>query len=140
MSISIRNMRNVLIYYYATLQTLHLLALLQAGREYLTTGQIGFPAATVTTWSADAIPFLVGTAILDLLMIPLAWVLVWCLIKRDPRERIVETVALTGSLYSAGIFLLGTWPSGAWQAHPQAYGLLAILFSPVILLVILELW
>ncbi len=140
MAITSRNIRNILIYYYAALQSLHLLALLRAGREYFMSGTIGFPAAPATAWSPDAIPFLVGTAVLDLSMIPLSWILVWCLKKQHPRERIIEAVALTGSLYSAGLFFLGTWPSGAWQAHPAAYGLLAFLFSPVILLVILEIY
>lgn len=133
------SLRKILILYYGGLQTAHALLLVVAGWRYWSTGIIGFPAPAARSWSPDAIAFLLATGILDFLMTPLAGILVWMTWRRHPRERAVETVALTGSLYSAGLFFLGTFPSGAWVAHPGSYGVLTFLFLPVILLAVLEL-
>lgn len=132
-------LRKGLVIYYGGLQTLHFLVLLHAGFVYFTAGIIGVPAPAITTWSTDAQAFLVGTGVIDFLMIPFTWAFVWAMITRQPRELFLETIALTGSLYSAGLFFLGTWPSGAWLAHPLNYGLLALLFAPVTILTILDL-
>ncbi len=133
-------LRKGLILYYGGLQTLHFLVLMWAAFVYFSTGQIGVPAPATTVWSSDAKAFLIGTAAIDLIMIPLTWAFVWAMLKHHPWETVVEAIALTGSLYSAGLFFLGTWPSGAWVAHPLNYGLLTILFIPIAILAFLDSW
>ncbi|NOZ74836.1 MAG: hypothetical protein GXO90_05585 [FCB group bacterium] len=134
------NLRRGLILYYGGLQTVHFLVLIWAAFVYFTSGHIGVPAPAATVWSTDAQAFLVGTAAIDFLMIPFTWAFVWAMFTRHPREIILETIALTGSFYSAGLFFLGTWPAGAWAAHPLNYGTLALLFFPVAALAILDTW
>ncbi len=46
-------------------------------------------------------------------------------------------VSLTIAGASAMIFAVGTFASGAWAAHPLAYGIMVILFAPLLPLFIL---
>ena len=138
MSMKIKSIRTSLVIYYGILQSFHLVALMWAGVHYYSTGRIGFPAPAVSEWSPDAARFLIGTAAMDILFIPFAWGFVWTMLKHHPLERNMEIIALSGSLYSAGLFLIGTLPSGAWQVHPVSYGILVILFAPVVLLTMID--
>ncbi len=119
-------------YYYAILQICHLTLLTWAGIRYLSGGQISFPAQPpVGGWAIETIPFLLGMGAADALAAGLALFSGWRLITRGEFLVKLWVISLCIAMTSAIIFCFGTIPSGAWQANPLGYGILAIAFAPL---------
>lgn len=77
-------------------------------------------------------PFLVGMGVVDVVAITLALVFVYQSILRNNEQPLIGIISLTIAIASAVLFAIGTFPSGAWSAHPLAYGSTVVLFAPVI--------
>ena len=128
-----RRLLRVLVGYYGALQAGHILLILWVGLQYARSGQIGFPAQPpVGGWPAASIPWLVGNGALDLLVAGAGMVFALRFFRGGQGWFHWGVASLAGALYSAGIFGAGTLPSGAWAMHPLAYGLLALLFAPIL--------
>ena len=125
-------LRNLIVY-YGILQSAHFLTLLRAGVVLFQTGEMPFPAPSPPEgWSQQAIPFLVGMGIVDAVAIILALIFVYqSIIRKQPRP-LLGIISLTIAMASAVLFAVGTFPSGAWATHSLAYGLMVVLFVPVI--------
>ena len=122
---------DILIWYYAMLQILHLLTLGRAGILMLSGQESPFPILPPPGgWEAQTLPFMFGLGGMDVIAIILAFVFAYqSLIKRKITRRtgiLSLTIAFTGAL----IFAAGTFPSGACGAHPLAYWIMVILFIP----------
>ncbi len=127
------NFQRNLTIYYGVLQSAHLLTLIRAGLIILQTGELPFPAPSPTGgWTPQAMPFLVGMGVVDALAISLALVFVYQSIVRKNELPLIGIISMTIAIASAVLFAVGTFPSGAWSAHPLAYGLMVVLFAPVI--------
>jgi hypothetical protein len=127
-----------LVGYYLLLESSHILVILWAGFRFSTTGEIGFPAPPPPGgWPEGVIPWLVGNGLLDLFFAAAGVLFGVRFLRRRGSWFRWGVISLTGALYSAGIFAIGTIPSGAWTAHPLAYGLLAAAFSPILLILVL---
>ena len=125
--------QRVLTIYYGVLQSAHLLTLLRASFIILQTGEIPFPALSPPGgWLPQAIPFLVGMGVVDAVAIVLALIFVFQTNIRKNYQPIIGIISMTIAMASAVQFAVGTIPSGAWSAHPLAYGLMVVLFAPVI--------
>jgi hypothetical protein len=123
-----------LIFWYGLIQSAHIVVLIVAGYLYLKTGSVGFPApGPPAGWSPQVEPFLVGMAVLDLIIASVSLVFVYQYFTAVPK-RMLGSVVLTGALVSAILFGLGTFPSGAWGEHPVVYYTMLILFLPVVFL------
>jgi len=110
-----------------------MITLLRAGFIILQTGEMPFPAPSPPGgWSAQAIPFLVGMGVVDAVAIIIALIFVFQAIIRKQDQPLLGIISMTIAMASAVLFAVGTIPSGAWSAHPLAYGSLVILFAPVI--------
>ncbi len=129
---------NALILYYGLLQFLHLLTLARAGLLILGGNPAPFPILPPPGgWSPQAMAFLYGLAGTDVIGILLGilfaahWVVKG---RRLPRlGRLSLTIFITGAL----VFAAGTFPAGAWRAHPVAYGVMVVLFAPAVALFLL---
>ncbi|MCF7902882.1 MAG: hypothetical protein K9M19_05595 [Candidatus Marinimicrobia bacterium] len=105
--------------------------------SYLSQGDIGFPASPPAGgWPEGAIPFLVAMGITDAILIVMSEIFVIGFFKQKAWSERIGLVALAGSMATALVFALGTLPSGAWWAHPVAYGGMTILFVPYVILFI----
>jgi len=99
----------------------------------LQTGEMPFPAPSPPGgWSHQAIPFLVGMGVVDTVSIILALGFVYQAIFRKNSQPLIGIISMTIAMTSAVLFAVGTFPNGAWSSHPLAYGLMLILFAPVI--------
>ena len=126
-------MLSILVGYFGMLEGAHIGLILWAGFRLILTGEIGFPALPPTGgWPADVLPWLVGNGALDLLIAFSGIAFAWQYFRRRLQYLRWGIFSLSSALYSAGIFAFGTIPSGAWEAHPLAYGLLAMAFSPIL--------
>lgn len=126
-----------LVGYFGIVQGIHLLTLILAGGELLQTGTPGFPASPPTGgWTKGAIPFLVAMGITDAILIVISEIFVIGFFKQKVWSERIGLVALAGSMATALVFALGTLPSGAWRAHPVAYGAMTVLFVPYVILFI----
>jgi hypothetical protein len=70
----------------------------------------------------------------DVLAISLGLVFAYLFLVRDRIQVTLGLISLTAAISSGIIYLVGTFPSGAWQANPLAYLAVCILFSPFLLL------
>ena len=120
-------------YYYSILQICHLTLLTRATFMYLFRGHIPFPALPpVGGWAIETIPFLLGMGAVDAMAAGLALYGGWILIARGEFLVKLWVISLNIALVSAIIFCFGTIPSGAWEANPLGYGVLAIMFAPLL--------
>ena len=125
-------MLRALILYYGILQSVHLLALLRAGYLFIQLNTIPFPAPPPAGgWAPQAIPFLIGMGIVDAVAIILALIFASMWVTRRQVQTRLGLISLTIAGASAAIFAIGTFASGAWAAHPLAYGIMVILFAPL---------
>jgi hypothetical protein len=86
-------------------------------------------------WAEQSVHFLIATGMFDLLIAIVALIFVIRYRSDWKSADLLGGIALTGSLYSAAIYAYGTWRSGAWSAHPLAYGAVSLAFAPMLLLV-----
>lgn len=127
------NFLRTIIGYYGVLQLTHLGALARASMIYLQTDTLPFPASPPAGgWSLQVLPFLFGLGAVDVVAILLgitfaARMLIW---DRDARS--LGLLSLTVAFSSAVVFAVGTILTGAWAAHPFEYGLMVVLFAPLL--------
>lgn len=120
-----------LVRYFGIVQLLHLGALLNAARQVLQTGVVGFPAPPPAGgWSEAAMPFLIALGITDAILIIVSEIFVWGFFTGKTWWKNTGLIALAGSSATAWVFAMGTLPSGAWTVHPIQYGVLCVLFAP----------
>jgi hypothetical protein len=134
-------LERLLVNYYGVLQSLHILALVVSGLWWFQNGDLGVLALPPQGgWSAQSVHFLAATGMFDLVIAACA--IFFVLRYREGRASagILGAVALTGSVYSAVIYLYGTLRSGAWSAHLIAYSIIAAVFAPMVLLAVVFLY
>jgi len=121
----------LLIGYYALLQILHLLTLARAGILMLSGHGSPFPILPpLGGWDAQTLPFMFGMACMDVLAILLALLFAYQSLIKGKMNRRMGILSLTIAFTGALIFAAGTFPTGAWAAHPVAYWIMVILFIP----------
>jgi CDP-diglyceride synthetase len=127
-----------LIGYYGLLQSLHLLTLARAGVRILQGDPAPFPILPPPGgWTEQSMAFLYGLAGTDVVGILLGIFFAYrAILKNDFNPRL-GTLSLTIFITGAIVFGAGTYPSGAWAAHPTAYWVMVGLFLPSVLLFIL---
>jgi hypothetical protein len=126
-------MLQTLILYYGILQSVHLLALLRAGYLFSRLNRMPFPAPPPAGgWTPQAVPFLIGMGLVDGFAIILALIFAYTWVTRRQVLTRLGLISLTIAGASAAIFAIGTFASGAWAAHPLAYGIMVILFAPLL--------
>ena len=119
--------------YYGILQSIHLVLLARAGWFLLHGRAIPFPAPPPPGgWSGSALPFLLGMGLVDLFAIGLGLVFVYNFFLQDRLLIKLGLISLTTALSSGMIYLIGTIPSGAWQANPVAYLMVVMFFGPIV--------
>jgi hypothetical protein len=122
-----------LILYYGILQSVHLLALLRAGYLFSRLNRFPFPAPPPAGgWAPQTVPFLIGMGIVDAVAIILALIFAFTWVTRRKIQTRLGLISLTIAGASAAIFAIGTFASGAWAANPLAYGVMVILFAPLL--------
>lgn len=123
----------ILILYYGILQTLHLLVLIRAGSILLLTDNFPFPILPPPGgWDNQAIHFMLGLGFTDTISILLGMLFSYQALFKNRFNRRLGVISLTSFFIGAVVFAFGTLPSGAWAAHPCAYGIMVILFLPSI--------
>lgn len=121
--------------YYGTLQSLHLAALIRAGLIMLVEGRFPFPILPPPGgWTGQTLPFLIGLGATDVVGIALGIAFAYRSLFTGQYYRRLGVISLTIFITGAIVFAVGTFPSGAWGAHPFAYWVMAPLFAPVPLL------
>lgn len=126
---------NPLIIYYGLLQTLHLLTLARAGILILQGDPAPFPILPPPDgWSDQAMAFLYGLAGTDVIGILLGIVFAYRAAVKKQFTRRLGILSLTIFITGAIVFGAGTFPSGAWTAHPGAYWIMVALFLPAVIL------
>lgn len=125
-----RNIR-LLISYYAMLQILHLFTLTRAGVLFLAGELSPFPILPPPGgWKPQTLPFMVGMAGMDVVAIVLALIFAYQSLFKGISSRRTGILSLTIAFTGAIVFAAGTFPTGAWGAHPFAYWIMVILFIP----------
>ena len=123
----------LLIGYYGVLQSFHILLLIRAGWFLLQNREIPFPAPPPPGgWTESALPFLLGMGLVDLFAIGLGLVFVYGFFFRKEAPLTLGLISVTGALSSGITYLVGTLPSGAWEANLLAYLAVLALFSPIL--------
>lgn len=122
-----------LIAYYGILQSLHILTLARAGGILFFSQLTPFPILPpVGGWSSQTMPFLYGLAGIDVIGILLGIIFAWRHLFKKNFKPILGLVSLTIFISGAVVFAAGTFPTGAWSAHPLSYWLMVLLFAPII--------
>jgi hypothetical protein len=122
-----------LVIYYGILQSAHLLALARAGALLWFTQKVPFPILPPTGgWPPSTMPFLFGLAGTDVIGILVGLVFAYQFIFKRNLKPMLGIVSLTIFITGAIVFAAGTFPTGAWSAHPVSYWLMVGLFIPVI--------
>lgn len=125
----------ILTAYYGLLQTLHLFALARTGAILFFDSRFPFPVLPPPGgWEDQTIGFMFGLAATDIVGILLGMVFAWQSSLRDRFNRRLGVISLTIFISGAVVFGFGTLPSGAWAAHPWAYGIMVLLFIPTVFL------
>jgi hypothetical protein len=70
--------------------------------------------------------------LVDLFAIGLGLVFVSAFFTRKEVPFTLGMISVTGALASGITYLVGTLPSGAWQANPLAYLAVLVLFCPIL--------
>ena len=126
---------NVLVIYYGMLQMLHIIMLVRAAVTFARSASIGFQALPPAGgWTLQAQHFLIATGLVDALNVGLALLFVYAVFRNKWWSLRLGLVTLTLTLYSAVVFVYGTFMSNAWQANPLGYALVAVLFFPALIL------
>ena len=137
MDLSNKPITRTLIAYYGLLQILHLVVLVRAGVILLLQGRFPFPILPPPGgWDPQVIPFMLGLGTSDLAGILLGLFFVFRALIKGTFYRRLGVISLTIFITGAIVFAVGTFPSGAWGAHPVAYGSMAVLFAPTVILYI----
>ncbi|MBW6465709.1 MAG: hypothetical protein K0B06_04310 [Brevefilum sp.] len=124
-----------LIAYYGLLQSLHLVILVRAGVILLLQGRFPFPILPPPGgWDPQVMPFMLGLGTTDLAGILLGLCFAYRALITGAFYRRQGVISLTIFITGAVVFAIGTFPSGAWAAHPIAYGSMTVLFLPTVLL------
>jgi len=122
----------VLIAYYGILQSLHLLVLIRAGYMLLQGEPAPFPILPPPGgWQEQSIPFMFGLAGMDVIGIILGIYYSFKTFFKQEHILLLGILSLTIFISGAVVFAAGTYPSGAWAAHPLSYWSMVILFAPV---------
>lgn len=122
----------VLIAYYGILQSLHLLTLIRAGYMLLQGEPAPFPILPPPGgWEEQTMPFMIGLAGMDFLGIILGIYYSFKTLFKKEHKPLLGILSLTIFISGAVVFAAGTYPSGAWTAHPLSYWIMVILFAPV---------
>jgi len=125
----------ILVLYYGILQSLHLLTLARAGLLILQDVVYPFPILPPPEgWNQQSMAFLFGLAGTDVVGIFLGIIFAGKLILKGKLNRTLGILSLTIFITGAVVFGAGTFPSGAWAAHPVAYGVMVVLFVPALIL------
>ena len=123
----------LLVNYYGVLQSLHLVALAVSGFWLLRAGDLGALALPPQGgWTEQAMHLLIATGLFDGLVAIGAVYFALHYRMDDPRSDVLGSATITGSLYSAAIYIYGTLRSGAVAEHPVIYGLVGLVFAPII--------
>ncbi|MGD8865781.1 MAG: hypothetical protein PVI81_09325 [Anaerolineales bacterium] len=131
-------LEKLLVSYYGLLQIGHIIGLIISGAWWLRNGELGALAMPPQGgWEQQTIHFLVATGMFDLLIAVCAIFFVYQYRRGRKTSDILGSIALTGSLYSAVIYAYGTIRSGAWSEHLLAYGVISVLFAPMVALAFL---
>jgi hypothetical protein len=134
----LQRVESLLVYYYGILQLTHLTALVVSGVWMLRNGELGILALPPQGgWTDQALQFLLATGMFDFLIAICSLFFVIQYRKEREVADILGSVALTGSVYSAAIYSFGVLRSGAFNEHSMIYGLIAVLFSPMIALTVI---
>ena len=105
--------------------------LLRAGAILLLTENFPFPILPPPGgWEGQAISFMLGLGITDGIGILLGMTFAYLAVFKGRFKRRLGVLSLTIFITGAVVFAFGTFPSGAWAAHPFAYGAMAVLFIP----------
>ncbi len=83
-------------------------------------------------WADGVIPFMLGLGATDVIGILLGITFACQVLFKHRLNRQLGVISLTIFITGAIVFAVGTLPSGAWAAHPVAYGAMAILFLPAL--------
>jgi hypothetical protein len=111
--------------------------LIKAGAILLMTDNFPFPILPPPGgWDPQIIPFMLGLGMTDLAGILLGLCFVYRALIKGAFYRRLGVISLTIFIAGSIVFAFGTLPSGAWEAHPIAYGSMAFLFAPTVLLFI----
>ncbi len=129
----LNSLPQLLLLYYGLLQTLHLLTLARAGLLIAGGNPAPFPILPPPQgWAEQTMPFLFGLAGTDVIGIILGIIFSYrAVVKEDTNHRL-GILSLTIFITGAIVFGAGTFPSGAWAAHPIAYWAMVVLFLPCI--------
>ncbi len=121
-----------LIAYYGLLQSLHILVLIRAGLILLQGGEAPFPILPPPEgWADQSMGFMFGLAGMDILGIILGIYYSFQTLFKKEHKPLLGILSLTIFISGAVVFAAGTYPSGAWTAHPLSYWSMVILFAPV---------
>ena len=124
-----------LVYYLGVLQFLHLLSLLRAGLNYLSDHTIGFPALPPDAgWTQQANWFLLAMGYTDALIIVLSFIFIYGVINDKPWFPTIGLISPSVTMATAFIFIIGTLATGTWFVHPIGYGIIGLLFCPLLFL------
>lgn len=128
----------LLIGYYGLLQSLHLLTLIRAGILLLSgANKSPFPILPPPGgWGEQTLPFMFGLGGMDVVGILLGVGFTYLALFKGKFIRRLGILSLTIFITGAIVFGAGTYPSGAWTAHPIAYWIMVALFSPSVILYI----
>lgn len=125
----------ILTAYYGLLQTLHLFTLAYAGLQILRGDPAPFPILPPPEgWADQAMAFLYGLAGTDVIGILLGIFFATQVFLKKEFKPTLGLLSLTIFITGAVIFGAGTFPSGAWGAHPVAYWAMVALFLPSVVL------
>lgn len=131
-------MLRALTIYFGLLQSVHLLALLRAGIIFNRTRKLPFPVPPPAEgWDSQTIPFLIAMGLVDGAAIIMALIFSYSAILGGRMLPQLGIISLTVAGASAAIFAIGTYANRAWSAHPRAYGIMVVLFAPLLPLFIL---
>lgn len=121
-----------LIAYYGFLQSMHLLVLIRAGFLLLQGKIAPFPILPPPGgWQVQTMPFMFGLAGMDVIGIVFGIYYSFKTLLKQKHIALWGILSLTIFISGAVVFAAGTYPSGAWAAHPLSYWSMVILFAPV---------